>query len=226
MRLDMKLGAEPKKVAILAGLVVIAAYVFWSNRAEDSAVPAAPAATRPVAAAPKVRPAAARPQPSQTSNEPKAFKPTMKFRERPDPLRIDPTLRTDLLDRVRAAQPRLAGRNLFEYSSAPPPPPPKLPKVRVPIGVEPPAGPPPVTAGPPAPPPPPPIPLRFFGFIAQERNGPRRAFFAEGEDIFVATEGELVRKRYKVVRINLNSCVMEDTETSSRQTLPLEEARS
>jgi hypothetical protein len=45
----------------------------------------------------------------------------------------------------------------------------------------------------------------------------------EGEDIFVAHEGELVKKRYKVVRIGVNSAIIEDTQFGSQQTLPLEE---
>ena len=49
----------------------------------------------------------------------------------------------------------------------------------------------------------------------------KRAFFLENEDVFVANEGEVVKKRYKVVRISLNSVVMEDTEFKQQQTLPL-----
>jgi hypothetical protein len=73
-------------------------------------------------------------------------------------------------------------------------------------------------------PPPPPIPFKFYGFIAPATGGlSRRAFFLEGEDIFVAGEGEMIKKRYKVVRIGVNSAVVEDTQHSHQQTLRLEE---
>jgi hypothetical protein len=53
-------------------------------------------------------------------------------------------------------------------------------------------------------------------------QGNKRAFFAEGDDIFIATEGELVKKRYRIVRIGVNSVVVEDMQFKNQQTLPLE----
>jgi hypothetical protein len=43
----------------------------------------------------------------------------------------------------------------------------------------------------------------------------------DGEDIHVVSEGETVKKRYKIVRIGVNSVVVEDTEFGQQQTLPL-----
>jgi hypothetical protein len=57
--------------------------------------------------------------------------------------------------------------------------------------------------------------------VNASRGGSRRAFFLEGEEIHVAAEGELVKKRYKVVRIGVNSVNMEDTQFEGQQTLPL-----
>ena len=48
----------------------------------------------------------------------------------------------------------------------------------------------------------------------------------EGEDIHVVREGDLVKNRYKIVRIGVNSVVVEDTQFKSQQTLPLEEQPS
>ena len=85
----------------------------------------------------------------------------------------------------------------------------------------------PLPPPPPAQPPPifkpqaPTIPLRFFGYVTAARGGSRRAFFLEGEEIHVAGEGDLVKKRYKVVRIGVNSVTMEDTQFEGRQTLQL-----
>ena len=52
----------------------------------------------------------------------------------------------------------------------------------------------------------------------------KRAFFLDGEDIIIAGEGDLIKKRYKIVRIGVNSAVVEDTEfkSNNQQTLPLE----
>ena len=110
-------------------------------------------------------------------------------------------------------------RNIFQFGSAPMPKTPE-PKI-IPAPATAPA---PVNAKPaePVKPPPPPIPLRFYGY-SQAKPGEKRAFFLDGEEIVVATEGELVRRRYKVVRIGINSVVMEDTQSSSQQTLPLQE---
>ena len=57
-----------------------------------------------------------------------------------------------------------------------------------------------------------PITLKFYGFTAPRRDGTKRAFFLDGEDIIVAAEGELVKRRYKVVRIDSGTVVMSDTQ--------------
>ena len=72
-------------------------------------------------------------------------------------------------------------------------------------------------------PPPPPIPLKFYGYSSARTGGAKRVFFLEGEDIFVVNEGDLVKRRYKVIQIRLNSVVVEDTEHKHQQTLQLEE---
>lgn len=78
----------------------------------------------------------------------------------------------------------------------------------------------PVYAGPVGPPPPPPIDLKFFG-TATVAAGGRQAFLLRGEDVFLASPGDIVQRRYKVVSIAANSIVVEDLVNSNRQTLPL-----
>ena len=39
----------------------------------------------------------------------------------------------------------------------------------------------------------------------------------------MASEGELIKRRYKLVKIGVNSVTMEDTQFKSEQTLPLAE---
>jgi hypothetical protein len=64
--------------------------------------------------------------------------------------------------------------------------------------------------------------LKFFGYTTPFRQSNRRAFFMDGDQILVASEGEILKKRYRVVRIGVNSVVMEDLEHKAEQTLPLE----
>src|SRR5258707_526050 len=68
---------------------------------------------------------------------------------------------------------------------------------------------------------PPPIPLKYYGYTTQRVDGHKRAFFLDGDDIFVEAEGDVVKRRYKVVRIGINSAVVEDTQLNNTQTLPL-----
>jgi hypothetical protein len=69
----------------------------------------------------------------------------------------------------------------------------------------------------------PPIPLKYYGYAnPRATTTRRRAFFLDGEDIIIAGEGELIKKRYKLVKIGVNSVTMEDTQfNNDQQTLPL-----
>jgi hypothetical protein len=126
---------------------------------------------------------------------------------------LDPTLRLDLLEAARNVEYRGSPRNIFQVYTPPPPPPPPAP----------PTPPPGASAGsqPSGPPPPPPISLKFYGTAQQSGGEPRKAFLLEGEEIFIAKEGDVVAKDYKVIRIGAASIEMEDTRNSRRQQLPL-----
>jgi len=124
--------------------------------------------------------------------------------------------------KVRKVSVEGGSRSLFEFYTPPPPSPPPI-KVS-PIKPEPPRpATPPVPTGPPPTPPPPPIPLKFYGYSGALRSSVRRAFFLDGEDIVQAGENETIRNRYKIVRIGVNSAVVEDTVAKNQQTLPLAE---
>jgi hypothetical protein len=71
----------------------------------------------------------------------------------------------------------------------------------------------------PVPPPPPPIDLKFFGFASTE--GVKRVFLSRGDDVFVASEGDIVNRRYKIVKINANNIEVLDVLNNNRQTIPL-----
>jgi hypothetical protein len=73
---------------------------------------------------------------------------------------------------------------------------------------------------PPQPPPPPPINLKFFGFASKPGEA-KKIFLSQGEDVFIASEGEIVDRRYKVVRISPMSVEIEDVLNNNRQSIPL-----
>ena len=225
----MKVGAEPKKIAILAGLAVVAAYLLYSNLstspapssgAAEARVPRqTPAESAVTTGAAPVRSSAGR---RNTSQE---FRPPYK-RKGVDTSTIDPRLRLDLLARVQAVDLAPAERNLFQFGAAPPVAPAIdpgkiIPRTQAQIQAE--QARLQAQAGPPVPPPPPAITLKYYGYAAQRLDGRKRAFFLDGDDIFVAAEGELIKKRYKVVRIGVTSVEVEDTQFNHTQMLPLAE---
>jgi hypothetical protein len=133
--------------------------------------------------------------------------------------RVDPMLKLDLLAKVRQVSVEGGSRSLFEFYTPPPPPPPKVAAIK-------PASPktdlrPTEPPKPPPPPPPPPIPLKFYGYSGALRSTVRRAFFLDGEDIVQAGENETIRNRYKILRIGVNSAIVEDTVSKNQQTLPM-----
>jgi hypothetical protein len=69
--------------------------------------------------------------------------------------------------------------------------------------------------------PPPPIPLKFFGFASQPGE-PKKIFLSKGDDVFIAGEGEIVDRRYKVIHISNGSVEIQDVVGSGPpQTVPL-----
>lgn len=220
----MKLGVnEPKKVAALAVLVIGGGYVFYANvissPGPSAAVPRATVSSA-LASAPAPVSAPRAPEHTTRSRQSDEFHPVFRSKrpeDRPDPELSDPTLRLDLLAKVQQVSVSGDGRNVFQFYEPPVKP---LPKPEPVVTL-----PPPVDPTPPAPPPPPPlkIPLRYYGFSSVVGSSAKTAYFLDGDDIVVAKEGEMVKRRYKVVRIGTNSVVMEDSESKRQQTLPLEE---
>ncbi len=66
-----------------------------------------------------------------------------------------------------------------------------------------------------------PIPLKFFGFASQPGES-RKVFLSKDTDVFIAGEGEIVDRRYKVVRISATSVEIQDLVVSGpAQNIPL-----
>lgn len=129
------------------------------------------------------------------------------------PLTVEnPALHLDRIERLRKLEYRSNGRDIFS-AELPPPPAPKVVKT-------------PVPQGPPLPPPDPPLtlPFKFYGFSADPQSGRRRAFFTNGEEVFIASEGDLVQGRFRVVKINNTSAELEETSSHKHATLNLDAA--
>jgi len=232
-----QLGAEPKKLAALGALVVVLAVVYVMNRTPDVPQQAA-SVTTPVARKPvpleslssRTRSAAnLTPAPAlgATTRRGEAaiqdFKPSLKLPDGVDVSRIDPALKLDLLARLQKLPLEGGERSLFEFGA---PPKPKTPTPVVAKVV--PSAPPPPTPDVPVTPPKPviqPIPLKFYGYVSDAggvvSGAAKRAFFLDGEDIVQAGENETIHNRYKIIRIGVNSAVVEDTIAKNTQTLQL-----
>ncbi len=240
-----QLGAEPKKLAILGGLAVVLIVVYFINRTPDvpqQAASVTPAAARnPVpleslgARARTVQSAAGlTPQAPQTGSTRRGqaaiqdFKPTLKLPDGVDVSRIDPALKLNLLAQLQSLPLEGGERSLFEFGARA-----QTQDANAHGGAREAhhaAGATPETAGVPATPPKPvipPIPLKFYGYVSESRavapGAAKRAFFLDGEDIVVAGENDMIRNRFKIIRIGVNSAVVEDTTNKNQQTLPLVE---
>jgi hypothetical protein len=238
----MKKGDAPWKVAVLAALLVVAAALLYFNvfsgdsDSKPAARPVAAVATPPVVTAPVTttpgratgRAESRRASKSNTVSEFKLRQGVEPGEDKPDPATIDPTLRLDLLARLQQVEPPASMRNIFQYGAAPPPPaavkPVELPKVTAKIPINQPR--PPVAGGPPATPAAPaapPMTFKYYGYKVSKLDGRKEAFLLDGDEIIIAGENDSVmRGRYKVVRIGVNSITIEDTQFKSTQTLQLQ----
>jgi hypothetical protein len=145
--------------------------------------------------------------PSQTS--PTQHSGSKTGRKTPHPLlahSLDPSLRFDLLRASEDVTYKGTGRDIFT-GQAP------LPPIPVPVPPDP-------HPGPAPPPPPPPIDLKFYGY-AGPKGGSRRIFLLRGEDIFMAKEGDIVDRRYKIMHIGPSSVEIQDVLTNNTETKPL-----
>jgi hypothetical protein len=223
------LGASSKQLKFLGvlGLILVGVliYNFSSSSSPVPMASTAPTSTSPVPlkqmpTVPALNPT--RRQGRRVEN----FLPSLKLKEGTDVSKIDPTLHLELLTRLTNAEMKGGARGVFAFGTAPPPPvdpikPGLMASARI---VGPQLPPPPVEKPKPdelKAPPPPPIPLKFYGYTA--RGGTKRAFFLDGDEIQVAGENELIKNRYKVIKIGVNSVVVEDTQNKHEQTLPLTE---
>ena len=194
----MKLGTENRKhliaLAVLGGIALLSlAYQFWPASTETAS---APAQSVPTAAA---HPAMRR-------------LPSGKMVPTTEP-RLDPTLDLNLLVQSEDIKYAGNGRNIFVAGSLP-----TIDKPRRTGATD--KNQPAEIRMPPPVPPPPPINLKFFGF-ANKPGEAKRVFLVQGEDVFIAGEGDIVDRRYRVLHITNTAVEMEDVLNNNRQSIPL-----
>jgi hypothetical protein len=123
---------------------------------------------------------------------------------------LDPRLRLDLLKNAEGVEYKGNGRNIFRAGAEPPK---EIPKpVTSPMTKPGPNG----ASKPSAPP----INLKYFGY-SNRQGEENKIFLSEGGDVFVAKRGDIVNRRYKILRITPTSVEVEDVISNARQTLPL-----
>lgn len=126
------------------------------------------------------------------------------------PQSLDPSLRFDLLKSSEDTKYEGTGRNIFRVFVEPPP----KPVAPVVSDTHPSAPQQPQVI------PPPPSNLHFYGF-ATPQGGTKRIFLTKNEDVFIAKEGDIVDRRYKVVKISPNAVEILDVLSNNRENIPL-----
>jgi hypothetical protein len=78
-----------------------------------------------------------------------------------------------------------------------------------------PAGPPPLT-----------VDAKYFGYVSDFSGSHRRAFFStnNNDDIIIASEGDTLMGRFRVVRLTNTSADVEEVSTGRRATLAIEQS--
>jgi len=210
----VKLGTHNRKVVIgVSALFALAILMFvrmlWVSAGSTSAAPPVTATATGPATSSKAAGATQRRSHLRTSE-----KKTNKPAEAPTPT-LDPRLKLGLLELAENTDYAGTGRNIFQDQAEPVIPKPIAPGISPKKqSPEPPPGPPPI-------PPPPPINLRYFGFASNNGSPIRKAFLSNGDDVFVAAEGDIVNRRYKILRINPTSIEIQDVLSNNTQSIPL-----
>ena len=213
----LRLGIDPR--LLVGGLIAIAVFLFWYNSRSDDTegTPAGILRTQ----SSRTPPPLARRTPVRRAI---AANDRNVLRVRPVDAThgdLDPTLRLDLLSRVQSVPLAPAGRNIFESGPGPiaNAGPGAIKGPIIPVAPKPGAQPPVMPA---AMVPQVNIPLKYYGFAkpVNKRRG-NLGFFLEGDNVLMASEGELIQKRYLVVQLTPHGARLEDTQLKQDQTLPV-----
>ena len=200
----LKVGTEDRKKLIAASVfgVLAIGYVVWTFAGSSSSdAPSTPPPTTVVTTA--------RPESTNTVS------PAALATARITPSRLDPSLHPEGMLLTESLVYAGSGRNIFQPGA----PPIETAAVKIPTAVASPrfVSQTQVNTGPP---PPQPINLRFFG-TATTRDGKRRAFLLQGDDVFVAAPGDIVSRRYRVGEITAVQVEITDMTNNNTQRIPI-----
>ena len=205
----MQLGLENKKKTMWAAILGAVAVIVFAYQL----IPLFSGSSTPNSSAQAAAPTLTQTPPARAAGG----KAALKLGKKPRVESLDPTLRLDLLATSEKTQYEGNGRNIFVSQPDD-------------VKIETPKGPGVTDHGNltnqdiyhlPTPPPAPPIPLKFYGFASSPGEA-KRVFLKMGEDVFVAGEGEIVNRRYKVMRISNSSVEIQDMVYSGPpQNIPL-----
>jgi hypothetical protein len=131
----------------------------------------------------------------------------------------NPQIRWAELDRAQKTEYKSNGRNPFSIIAAPTPQ-----EVQAKADAAKPKDPPP----PPPPPPPPttafmPPNLKYFGYGTVGNGTPRLAFFYDGEETYVVTEGDTLLGRYRILKVGNTNLQFQEISTGLPGTTQLDE---
>ena len=209
-------NAGKGKLALVGALIVFAVggvgYELYNQFSTSSGTPVRPAAmTAPTPAATGLN--ATRATARQGAQKPAAGGGEATKLNNPG---IDPTIHFSLLAQSESVEYAGTGRNIFSADSAP---------INIPSPIAPvrpgPGGQPSIVQNlPPPRPQPPAIDLKYFGF-SEGKDKSMVAFFSHGDDIFMATTGQIVDHRYKVGAIKPTGVEVTDMSYNNTQTLNL-----
>lgn len=193
----MKIGSDDQKKLIAAGSFGVLAIgyliytVFGDSGSSDAPAPA------PVTVVTTTRP---------VTTAPVAVRST--------PSKLDPALHPEGMLLTESLVYSGSGRNIFLPAGAVS----TAPVVKIPVPLQTARYVPPT--GPIGPAPLPPIDLRFFG-TSTARGGKRQAFLLRGDDVFIASTGDVVNRRYKVGVITLTGVEVTDLSNNNTQHLSM-----
>ena len=200
----MKLGTDNRRNTIIAavlGVLAVLAVAYQFMPSSSTIASTAPAATEMPITGIHPPTGARRVTGSASGKKERA------------PQSLDPTLHLQQLAATEQIKYEGSGRNIFVSQAAEV----VIPKVIGKANTDNPGdkwGPPPVAA-------PAPIPLKFFGF-ASKPGEPKKIFLSKGDDVWIVGEGEIVDRRYRVIRIASASVEIQDVVGSGpAQTIPL-----
>jgi hypothetical protein len=188
--------------AVLVILAMIQLPKFFGTSAPAPIAPPPPAASAPAAST--------APAGSSSVGTPGATAYPHEAIQLPSSSALDPTLHPEVMAQAEDTTYSGNGRNIFSPNSAAPV---AIPKPAAAIR-------PSVPLPPPGPPPPPAIDLKFYGYSSVQ-GGNRQIFLLHGDDIFLAHEGDVVDRRYRVVAIRPFSVEIEDIPYHNTQSVPL-----